>query len=246
MAAAAVTRWLLKVEPEPHVISGIDMGSQPFALLQSKGRLTYEGVRNFAARNTLRDRIKQGHHVFYYHSSCKEPAIMGIAEVARAAFPDPAALDPKHPFYDAKHTAAAPRWFNVELKPVRALKRPVTLAELRAHGAAAGAPLAEMTLLRQSRLSVQPVTDAEWAFVLSLEDAPAPAPAAAGGGAKKAKKAPSAAAAAGDGDSDGGAAAAAAAPAPAAPASKRRSSAGAGDRVSGGAAAAKKARKAAT
>jgi predicted RNA-binding protein with PUA-like domain len=240
-AATAVTRWLLKVEPEPHVVGGLDVGSQPFSLLQARGRLTYEGVRNYAARNTLRDRVQLGQHVFYYHASCKEPAIVGIAAVARAAFPDPAAADAGHPFYDAKHTADAPRWFNIELSPVRALKRPVTLAELRAH-AAGSSPLAEMTLLRQSRLSVQPVTDAEWAYVLALEDAPAPA----GGGSStaKTKKAASSSAAsepaaASESAARGGKKAA---KPTAAAAPKRQPASAAGD--DDGAAAAKKPRKA--
>ena len=144
------------------------MGSQPFSLLQSKGQITYDGVRNFTARNNIRDKIQPGQHVFYYHASCGTPAIIGIAEVASKG-PDPCAADPKHPFYDPKHSTEQPRWFNLQLRPVRGLKRPVSLAEIR-DNSSAGKPLEGMALVKQSRLSVGPVTDAEWAFILSLED----------------------------------------------------------------------------
>lgn len=170
----AITRWLLKAEPEPHIVGGKDVGSQPFSLMVQKGSLTYDGVRNYTARNTIRDKIKEGQLCFYYHSSCSVPAILGIAEVVKT-YPDPRACDPSWVFYDAKHSASEPRWFNVDLKPVRALKRPVTLAEIRALGAEGG-PLASIALLRQSRLSVQPVTDAEWDVIVAQENAPPAAP----------------------------------------------------------------------
>lgn len=181
---AAAVHWLLKAEPEPHVVGGRDMGSQPYSLLETAGSVTYEGVRNFTARNNIRDKIKPGQHVFWYHASCAVPGIAGIAEVV-AKGPDPCAADPSHPFYDARHTPEEPRWFNLRLRPVRALARHISLTELRAHGDAGG-PLAGMTLLKQSRLSVGPVTDAEWAAVLALEVAPAPAGAQAAGGKPKA------------------------------------------------------------
>ena len=174
----AAPHWLLKAEPEPHIVKGRDVGSQPFSSLTT--RPVYDGVRNFAARNTIRDSIKVGHEVFFYHSSTAVPAIHGIARVVKV-YPDPKASDPSWVFHDPKHTAEAPRWFNLDLEPLRPLKRPVTLSEIRSHG-----ELAEMALLKQSRLSVQPVRQAEWDVILSLEDAPAPAPAAGKGAGKAA------------------------------------------------------------
>jgi predicted RNA-binding protein with PUA-like domain len=115
-------------------------------------------VRNYAARNNIRDRIKPGHLCFYYHASAgARTGVAGIVEVARPPFPDPDAADPAHPFYDAAHTAAAPRWYNLALRAVRPLRRLVPLTELRRRGGEPGSPLGGMALLRISRLSVQPV-----------------------------------------------------------------------------------------
>lgn len=160
------------------MVKGVDL-SYPFERLASEpGRVgRYTGVRNGQAKNTLRDRMAAGDLAFFYHSSCKVPGIAGIVEITRAAIPDDDALDARHPLYDARHTRAAPRWFCCDVKEVRPLCPYLPLPLLRAHAAALG----DMTLLRQPRLSVQPVTAAQWAAVLSIEAAAAGA--AAGGAA---------------------------------------------------------------
>ena len=176
--------WLLKGEPLPHLVKGRDMGSYPFERFATEPQQQgiYTGVRNYTARNNIRDHIKVGDHAFYYHASCKEPGIAGIVQVVRVSADDDA-LDASHPFYDAKHTEAKPIWFKLTLKHVRAMTRFVSLTELKSHGGAA--ELGAMVLLRISRLSVQPVSAAEWNFVLGLEQqqqqggAAADAPAAA-------------------------------------------------------------------
>ena len=160
-----ISHWLLKAEPLPHIVGGRDVGSFPFSRLVEEGTSVFNGVRNYSARNALRDKLMPGHLVFYYHSSVKDPGIAGIAEVVRRGYPDPQAADPSHPFYDTKHTDASPRWFSIDIRAVRPLQRFVPLSELRQYSTG---PLSSMTLFRQSRLSVQPVTDAEWEFILGL------------------------------------------------------------------------------
>jgi len=147
--------WLVKSEPE--VFSFDDLTAAP------RKTTGWDGIRNFAARNFLRDGMKRGDLVFFYHSMGKPQAIAGICEVVREGYPDPTAFDPKHPGYDSKSDLAAPTWFAVDLRAVEALRRPVTLAEIKAH-----AELGEMALVRIGRLSVTPVTSAEWASVLAM------------------------------------------------------------------------------
>jgi len=129
--------------------------------LAAQGRLTpWSGVRNYRARNFMRDAMRVGDGVLFYHSSCAEPGVAGIAEVASAAYPDASQFDRSSPYYDAKSKKAAPRWFNVD---VRALRRTrlLSLAEMRTLR-----PLARMWLLRPgSRLSITPVTPAEWNYI---------------------------------------------------------------------------------
>ncbi len=148
----AVQYWLMKSEPDEFSIDD---------LAGSAGRTApWTGVRNYQARNFMRDGMKVGDRVFFYHSSCPEPGIAGIAEIARAAYPDATQFDRRSPYYDAAATRAAPRWLNVDVRFVA--KTPfVHLAALREHRA-----LAKMRVLqRGSRLSITPVTPAEWAFV---------------------------------------------------------------------------------
>ena len=123
------------------------------------------GVRNYQARNFMRDRMKVGDGVLFYHSSCPEPGIAGIAEVASTAYPDASQFDRKSPYFDAKSTRENPRWMLVDVKLVKKT-RLLPLEEMRA------APeLAQMvTLRRGNRLSITPVTPAEWRAVLSLLD----------------------------------------------------------------------------
>jgi predicted RNA-binding protein with PUA-like domain len=141
--------WLMKSEPDEFSIDD---------LLAAPGRRTaWSGVRNYQARNFMRDDMRTGDGVLFYHSSCAEPGVAGLAQVASSAVPDETQFDRKSPYYDPKATRAAPRWFSVEVRGVRKT-RLVPLAELRAQR-----PLAQMWLLRPgSRLSITPVSAAEW------------------------------------------------------------------------------------
>ena len=150
--------WLIKSEPSSFSVDH---------LARSRDRTTsWNGVRNFQARNFLRE-MKPGDQAFFYHSSCEVPAIVGIVEVTRAAYPDPTAFDPKDDHYDPDSDRAKPRWYMVDVRLVRRLKRMVTLEELRTH---ARAKLSDFELLKRgSRLSVMPVSARNWNFILSLE-----------------------------------------------------------------------------
>ncbi|MFN8573271.1 MAG: EVE domain-containing protein [Gemmatimonadaceae bacterium] len=141
--------WLVKSEPD--VFSFDDLWRSPGKTTQ------WDGVRNYTARNFLRDGMKRGDQVLFYHSSTKPQAVVGVCEVVREAYPDASALDPKHPAFDEDSRADAPTWFMVDLKAVERLERPVTLAEIKASKA-----LSQMALIRIGRLSVTPVTPAEW------------------------------------------------------------------------------------
>ncbi|MFI5256160.1 MAG: EVE domain-containing protein [Gemmatimonadales bacterium] len=166
--------WLVKTEP----------GSFSFQeLLASPDRITcWDGVRNFQARNFMRDDMTVGDLVFFYHSNADPAAIVGVAEVVRAAYPDSTAFDPSDPHFDPKSRREAPTWMMVDLRAVEPLDRPLALSDLR------GVPgLEKMTLLqRGSRLSVQPVTAAEWAIVhrLGMKPLRSRATRASGRGAK--------------------------------------------------------------
>jgi predicted RNA-binding protein with PUA-like domain len=147
--------WLLKSEPDEFSIDD---------LAAAKGRTTaWFGVRNYQARNFMRDQMKVGDRAFFYHSSCPEPGIAGTVEVTAQAYPDATQFDRKSPYYDAKATRDAPRWVSVDVTLVDKF-RVVPLPELRAQP-----ELARMRLLqRGNRLSVMPVDPAEWAFVVKL------------------------------------------------------------------------------
>jgi predicted RNA-binding protein with PUA-like domain len=124
-------------------------------------------VRNYQARNYLRDGVRRGDQAFLYHSSCAVPGIVGTLKVVRAAYPDATAFDRRDTHFDPASDPASPRWFTIDVQLQRRLKRVITLDELRAH---ASGKLRGMTLLqRGSRLSVMPVSDAHWRFILSLE-----------------------------------------------------------------------------
>src|SRR5215510_10004606 len=144
--------WLMKSEPDEFSIDD---------LARSPGRTTaWFGVRNYQARNFMRDQMKLGDQAFFYHSSCPEPGIAGIAEVVRTAYPDASQFDRKSPYYDPKSTRATPRWLNVDVRLTE--KTPFVPREaLRAHRELAG-----MRRLRPgNRLSITPVTPAEWRFI---------------------------------------------------------------------------------
>jgi len=152
--------WLIKSEPESFSID--DLKNAP-------GRKTHwDGVRNYQARNTMRDDMHRGDLVFFYHSSCETPGITGIAEVASEAYPDHTAFDPNDPHFDAKSDPDNPRWMMVDIRYKRRTKRIISLSELKQHER----QLKGFTLLqRGSRLSVLPVSKKHWDFILSLEQA---------------------------------------------------------------------------
>lgn len=142
--------WLVKSEPEAFAWDDL--------LRSPKQTTCWDGVRNYQARNTMRDLMKKGDRVFFYHSSADPTGIVGICEVVREGYPDHTAFDPKDMHYDAKSKQEAPTWYMVDLKAVQSFKRILTLAELKPLKG-----LERMVLLqRGSRLSVQPVTAKEW------------------------------------------------------------------------------------
>jgi predicted RNA-binding protein with PUA-like domain len=147
--------WLMKTEPDECSIDDA---------LAAPGRITpWTGVRNYQARNFMRDQMQVGDGVLFYHSSCPEPGIAGIAEVASTAYPDKTQFERKSPYYDAASKKAAPRWYNVEVRALRK-SRLISLIELRKQ-----APLAKMVTLRPgNRLSITPVTEAEWKHIQKL------------------------------------------------------------------------------
>lgn len=151
--------WLLKSEPSTFGID--DLASSP------RRTAAWDGVRNYQARNMLRDSMKKGDLAFFYHSSCDVPGIAGIVQVVKEGYPDPTAFDPKHHHYDAESRPGDPRWYCVDVKLVRKLKRVIALDALRKF---ARGSLSEFALLRRgNRLSVMPVTETEWNFILALE-----------------------------------------------------------------------------
>ena len=151
--------WLMKSEPGEFSID--DLEAAP------GGETFWDGVRNYQARNFMRDDMKVGDGVLYYHSNCPETGVVGIATVCREAYPDHTAFDPEDKHFDAKSDPDNPRWCMVDIRFERKFKRVILLRELRRY---ADGPLADMLLLRRgNRLSITPVTAGEWDFILSLE-----------------------------------------------------------------------------
>ena len=148
--------WLLKTEPSS--FSFDDLWKAP------RRTTGWSGVRNYQARNLLRDELKKGDRVLIYHSSTEPPAVVGEAEVVREGYPDPTQFDARDDHFDGDSPKDAPRWFQVDVRGVRKLSREVPLAELRSAPA-----LKKMALLqRGQRLSVQPVAESEYAAILAL------------------------------------------------------------------------------
>jgi predicted RNA-binding protein with PUA-like domain len=148
--------WLMKTEPDEFSIDD----------LARKKLEPWTGVRNYQARNFMRDGMQAGDGVLFYHSSCEVPGVAGIAEVASAAYPDPSQFDSKSDYYDAASKRDEPRWYLVDVKFKRKLKRTIALTELKERAA----DLEGFALLsRGNRLSVLPVTKAEWDYILKLE-----------------------------------------------------------------------------
>ncbi len=144
--------WLMKSEPGE--VSIDDLAARP------RQTVPWFGVRNYQARNFMRDAMRVGELAFFYHSACAEPGIAGICTVASTAYPDATQFDPASPYFDAKATRETPRWMNVDVQLLRKT-RFVPLAELRRHPELAGMPL----LARGNRLSITPVGEAEWHFI---------------------------------------------------------------------------------
>lgn len=145
--------WLFKSEPDEYSIDD----------LAADGTTRWDGIRNYQARNLLRDKVAMGDEVFFYHSSCAQPAIAGIARVVREAYPDPSQFDPDSPGFDNKSTPDKPRWFCVDVRFVRTFTPPLVGKWLRQFP-----ELADMVLFHQGRLSIQPVRPSEWRFILTL------------------------------------------------------------------------------
>ncbi len=148
--------WLFKSEPTTFSFDD---------LCKSKDQTTFwHGVRNYQARNSLRDDVAKGDGVLFYHSSCAVPAVVGTAKVVRAGYPDHTQFDPKSDYYDPTATEDAPRWFMVDIKADQTFAHPVTLEAMREIEALEGMKL----LKRGMRLSVQPVTVGEWKAILGM------------------------------------------------------------------------------
>jgi len=147
--------WLVKSEPDTF---GLD------DLARSPERTTvWDGVRNYQARNLLRDEVRRGDGVLFYHSRVRPQAVVALAGIVRSGYPDPSQFDPASPYHDPRADREEPRWFAVDVRLDRVLDRPVTLEEMRATPG-----LESMVLLHNSRLSVQPVTPQEWRIVAAL------------------------------------------------------------------------------
>jgi len=149
--------WLMKSEPKEFSID--DLAQRP-------GQIEpWDGVRNYQARNMMRDDMRVDDPVFFYHSNCEEPGIVGIARIAREAYPDPTAFDPENKHFDPKSRPESPTWYLVDVAYVRKLRRTITLAELKDCPELEGLSLVR----RGNRLSVMPVSPAQWRYILERE-----------------------------------------------------------------------------
>jgi len=147
--------WLMKSEPSD--VSIDDLAKMP------NQSVAWYGVRNYQARNFMRDQMKVGDKVFFYHSNCDAPGIVGLCTVSKLAYPDATQFDKKHKYFDPKATPENPRWFNVDVKLVKKT-RLLSIKEMREHP-----ELANMrTLQKGNRLSITPVDPKEWAFIEKL------------------------------------------------------------------------------
>ena len=150
-----MAHWLMKSEPSEFSIDD----------LEAQGIEPWDGIRNYQARNMIRDQMKPGDQAFFYHSSCEIPGVVGIMEIATEGYPDPTAFDPADRHYDPASDPDAPRWYLVDVRFVRKLSRTIPLPELKSCPELESLPLVR----RGNRLSVMPVSAHEWDFILSLE-----------------------------------------------------------------------------
>ncbi len=145
--------WLMKTEPGDYSIDD----------LERDGETHWDGVRNYAARNLMRDKMRVGDRVLFYHSNAKPPGVVGLARVVRESYPDHTQFDESSKYHDPKATREAPRWFMVDVAFVEKFPREVGLPEIRKTP-----ELAQMVLVNRSRLSVQPVTEAEYERIVAM------------------------------------------------------------------------------
>jgi len=151
---ALMAYWLMKSEPDVYSIDD----------LERDGREMWDSIRNYQARNMMRDDMRIGDKVFFYHSNCKEPGIVGISRVVSKPYADPTQFDPKSKYFDAKSDKDNPRWILVDVEFVRKLKRSVTLTEIKAIP-----ELEDMILTRRgNRLSIMPIDKKHWDIILGL------------------------------------------------------------------------------
>jgi predicted RNA-binding protein with PUA-like domain len=156
MQRCTVAHWLMKSEPDVYSIDD----------LERDGREMWDSIRNYQARNMMRDDMRIGDEVFFYHSNCKEPAIVGISRVCSEPYPDPTQFDQNSKYFDAKSTPENPRWILVDVEFVRKFDKPMTLAAIKANP-----ELDDMILTRRgNRLSIMPVDDEHWHIILNMEN----------------------------------------------------------------------------
>jgi predicted RNA-binding protein with PUA-like domain len=149
--------WLMKSEPDAFGID--DLAKCP------RKTEHWDGIRNYQVRNMMRDEMKKGDEAFFYHSSCKEPGVVGIVRIVKEAYPDHTAFDPESKYYDPKSDPENPRWLMVDVQLVRKFKHPIGLQELKSHE-----NLADMLIMRRgNRLSVTPISKKHWDYILKLE-----------------------------------------------------------------------------
>ncbi|XP_031562785.1 thymocyte nuclear protein 1-like [Actinia tenebrosa] len=168
------TRWLMKSEPESRIERGVDVKFGIEDLKKEPNQTAcWDGVRNYQARNFMRDQMKLGQQGFFYHSNCKTPGIAGIIEIVKEGYDDHTQFNSKDPHYDPTSKKDSPKWQMVDVKFVRMMKRFIPLSELKElhqKHKINGGPLANMALFTRARLSVQPLTQDEFDYILSLED----------------------------------------------------------------------------
>ncbi|KAL7422964.1 hypothetical protein Q5752_002262 [Cryptotrichosporon argae] len=172
--------WLMKAEPDSRIVKGKDV---KFSVddFEALGTSPWDGVRNHEAKNIMKDKMKLGDQVLFYHSNCKVPGVYAIAEVAQEGYPDHTAWDPAHPYYDPKSTEASPTWYMVSVRFKRRLANPVTLAGIKALVSHPAPPAAvgyigadglgairRMALVNRGRLSVQPVEQDAFEAIVAL------------------------------------------------------------------------------
>jgi len=155
MQRKTVAHWLMKSEPDVYSIDD----------LERDGREMWDSIRNYQARNMMRDDMRIGDEIFFYHSNCKEPAVVGVMKVASEPYPDPVQFDSSSNYFDPKSSKDNPRWILVDVEFVRKLDKPITLAEIKAHPG-----LDDMILTRRgNRLSIMPIDKEHWDLILTLE-----------------------------------------------------------------------------